>query len=381
MLAVSCVFLANGVVIGSWAVRVAEVQRAHGLGEAGLGAALLCVGLGALLAMPPVGALATRFGSAACIRVTIVVLAVAPPLAAASGSVPLLLVGLLILGAGNGGTDVSMSTQAVAVERMLGRPMMSTLHALFSAGYLLSALVGGLVASAGVGVTTHLAVVGAIAATMVLVTSPWLISDRPTGESHAGFARPSRQVLVLGLIAFGALFTEGSVTDWASVYVKHVLDGSPAIAGAALGAFGAGMAVSRFTGDRIRSRFGAVALLSVGATLTGASLAVALALANPAVTIAAFLLAGLGLGNSFPVTLAAAGSIRTDAGVAASVASVATIGYTGFLLGPALIGLLSSAFSLRGALCTLVIAMVVVLLLARQTRPADQVADGAAGGY
>ncbi len=308
------------------------------------------------------------------------VLAVAPALAAASGSVPLLLVGLLILGAGNGGTDVSMSTQAVAVERMLGRPMMSTLHALFSAGYLLSALVGGLVASAGVGVTTHLAVVGAIAATMVLVTSPWLISDRPTGESHSGFARPSRQILVLGLIAFGALFTEGSVTDWASVYVKHVLDGSPAIAGAALGAFGAGMAVSRFTGDRIRSRFGAVALLSVGATLTGASLAVALALADPAVTIAAFLLAGLGLGNSFPVTLAAAGSVRTDAGVAASVASVATIGYTGFLLGPALIGLLSTAFSLRGALCTLVIAMVVVLLLARQTRPADQVRDPSPGG-
>ena len=65
LLAVACVFLANGFIIGAWAVRVVEVQRSHGLGEAGLGAALVCVGAGALLSMPPTGALATRFGSAA----------------------------------------------------------------------------------------------------------------------------------------------------------------------------------------------------------------------------------------------------------------------------------------------------------------------------
>ena len=215
MLAVACVFLANGFIIGAWGVRVAEVQRAHGLGEAGLGAALVCIGAGALLSMPPTGVLATRFGSAACIRVLVVVLAVAPAIAGASGSIPLLLVGLVVLGAGNGGLDVSMSTQAVAVERMLGRPMMSTLHALYSGGYLLSALVGGLIASAGVGVETHLALVGAVAAAIVLGDLA-LADRRPPGAAttRPGFARPSRKLLLLGLISFGALFTEGSITDW-----------------------------------------------------------------------------------------------------------------------------------------------------------------------
>ena len=146
----------------------------------------------------------------------------------------------------------------------------------------------------------------------------------------------------MGLISFGALFTEGSITDWGSVYVKNVLEGSPAVAGAALATFGAGMALSRLSGDHLRSRFGAVALLTVGASLT-------------------------------PVALAAAGFVESKGGVASSVASVVTIGYVGFLMGPALIGLLTTALSLPGALCSLVVAMGAVLLLARQVGVADEV--------
>lgn len=382
VLAVSCVFAANGIVVGAWAVRVAEVQRAHGLGETGLGAALVCVGLGALLAMPPTGALATRFGSAACIRVLIVLVALAPAIAAASGSIPLLLLGLVALGAGNGGLDVSMSTQAVAVERTLARPVMSTLHALYSGGYLLSALVGGLLASAGLGIETHLVVVGALAASAVLVTSPWLVADRPAAGESTGLRLPSRSLLLLGVIAFCALLTEGSITDWGSVYVKHVLDGSPALAGVALGAFAAGMALSRLSGDPLRSRFGAVVLVGVGAALAGSALAVALALSSPAVTVAALLVTGLGLGNCFPVALAAAGFAEGGASVAAAVASVATVGYTGFLMGPAAIGLLTAGVSLSGALCILVVAMGVVLLLARRVRAADlDLSDGRGAGH
>jgi cyanate permease len=87
--------------------------------------------------------------------------------------------------------------------------------------------------------------------------------------------------------------------------------------------------------------------------------------------VPAFLLVGLGLGNCFPVTLAAAGFTKGNGSVAASVASVATVGYTGYLMGPALIGLLTAGLSLSGALCLLVAAMLVVLLLARQVRVAD----------
>jgi MFS family permease len=366
VLAVCCVFAANGAVVGAWAVRVAEIQRNHGLSETGLGGALICVGAGALLAMPPTGQLATRFGSAVCIRALIVLLACAPVLAAVSGSIPLLLLGLAALGAANGGLDVSMSTQAVALERTLGRPVMSRLHAIYSGGYLLSALVGGLLASGGLGLQAHLVLVGAVAAVTVLATSPWLVADRPAAGEVAGLSWPSNRLLLLGIIAFCALMTEGSITDWGSVYVKHVLDGSPALAGAALAAFGAGMASSRLTGDWFRDHFGPVAVVGLGAALSGAALALVLALSSEAAIVPAFLLVGLGLGNCFPVALAAAGVAGGRGGVGAAVASVATVGYTGYLLGPALIGLLTAALSLSGALCTLVVAMAAVLLLARR---------------
>jgi MFS family permease len=373
VIAVCCVFAANGWVVGAWAVRVAEIQRDHGLGETGLGGALICVGAGALLAMPLTGELVTRFGSAACIRVLIGILAVAPVLAAISGSIPLLLVGLAALGAGNGGLDVSMNTQAVAVERMMGRPVMSRLHAVYSTGYLVSALIGGLVASAGLGLDSHLIIVGALAAATVLLTSRWLVADRPAAGEVVGLRWPSNRLLLLGIIAFCALLTEGSITDWGSVYVKHVLDGSPALAGAALASFGTGMAFSRLTGDRLRAHFGPVALVAAGAVLAGAALATALALSSELAIVPAFLLVGLGLGNCFPLALAAAGMVGGRGGVGAAVASVATVGYTGFLMGPAVIGLLTAAVSLSVALGTLVAAMALVLLLARRVGVADRV--------
>jgi MFS family permease len=309
-----------------------------------------------------------------------VILAVAPAFAAASGSIPLLLLGLVALGAGNGAIDVSMSTQAVALERRLGRPMMSKLHALFSAGYLLSALVGGLLASAGLGIRTHLVLVGALATVAVLATSPWLIADRPTADERTGLAWPSRNLLLIGTIAFCALLTEGSITDWGSVYVKQILTGSPVLAGAALGAFGGGMALSRLTGDHLRTRFGAVALVAIGAALTGTGLAAALALSSSVAIVPALLLAGLGLGNCYPIALAAAGFSDGKGSVAASVASVAAVGYTGFLMGPALIGLLTAAVSLSVALCTLVVAMAVTLLLAGRVRVADRGREGVGVG-
>lgn len=372
VIAVCCVFAANGWVVGAWAVRVAEIQRDHGLGETGLGGALICVGAGALLAMPLTGELVTRFGSAVCIRVLIAILAVAPVLAATSGSVPLLLVGLAALGAGNGGLDVSMNTQAVAVERMMGRPVMSRLHAVYSGGYLVSALIGGLLASAGLGLDTHLILVGVLAAATVLLSSRWLVADRPAAGEVVGLRWPSNRLLLLGIIAFCALLTEGSITDWGSVYVKHVLEGSPALAGAALAAFGTGMAFSRLAGDRLSARFGPVALVAAGAVLAGAALATALALSSELATVPAFLLVGLGLGNCFPLALAAAGMVGGRGGVGAAVASVATVGYTGFLMGPAVIGLLTAAVSLSVALCTLVVAMAVVLLLARRVGVVDR---------
>ena len=353
-------------------MRIAEVQLDQGLSDAGLGLALVAVGAGALLAMPLAGELATRIGSARCIRALIVFTAVAPAAAALAPSVPLMMLALALLGAGNGGLDVTMSTQGVALEAARGRPAMSTLHSLYSFGYLASALCGGLLAEAGVSTGLHLALTGALALSLVIGPSRWLIADRPGAGAVIGLRWPTRALLVLGVISFCALLTEGAIADWGSVYVTRTLESSPALAGVAFAAFGGGMAISRLAGDRLRVLLGPVRLAALGAGTTAALLALALLADSPLAVVPCFALVGLGLGNAFPLALAAAGRVPAEMSAAAAVASVSTVGYLGFLLGPAAIGFIAGATSLSLGLGLLVLACALIVPLARAVAPAGR---------
>jgi MFS family permease len=364
-IAVGAVFAANGIVVGGWTVRIAEIQLDQGLSDAGLGVALVAVGAGALLAMPVAGELATRIGSARCIRALIVLVAIAPAAAALAPSVPLMMLGLALLGAGNGGLDVTMNTQAVALEAGREKPVMSTLHSLYSFGYLASALCGGLLAEAGVSIALHLALTGALALVVVLGTSRALIADRPGADAVVGLRWPTRALLVLGAISFFALLTEGAIADWGSVYITRTLESSPALAGVAFAAFGGGMAISRFAGDRLRVLLGPVRLVALGAGTTAAVLTLALIADSPLAVVPCFALVGLGLGNAFPVALAAAGKVPAAMSSGAAVASVSTVGYLGFLLGPAMIGFIAGAASLSLALGLLVVACGLIVVLSR----------------
>jgi MFS family permease len=369
--AIGAVFLANGLVVGAWAVRVAEVQRSHGLSDAALGVALIAVGVGALLTMPPIGALSGRFGTVGLIRALVVVLAAAPVLAALSHGIPLLVAALAALGAGNGGLDVGMNTQAVGLERVAGRPVMSKLHATFSFGFLGGALISGTLAAVHVAATPALAIVGVVAATAVLATSAGLLADRPASRARpTDSRRPSRQLLLLGVIAFCCLFTEGSIADWGSVYVTGPLGGSATLAGFAFAAFGGGMATGRLVGDGLRVRIGPVRLVVIGASAMGAAMALALLLGSQLAVVPCFAVVGLGLGNNFPVVLSAAGALARPPLAAAAVATVSTCGYTGFLLGPALIGLVAGLASLPLALALAPCAAAVVLALSAKVAPA-----------
>src|SRR5215216_2564336 len=163
-LAVLGVFFANGVVIGTWVVRIPAVQQRLGLGEGLLGGALLGAAVGALVAMPLVGALVSRFGSRRVVGTTALLLSLSLVLPALAPNLILLVPALAMIGATNGGLDVSMNAQAVAVEKGYGRPIMSSFHAAWSFGGLAGAAGGGLLASQGVGPLPHFAAVAVLSA-------------------------------------------------------------------------------------------------------------------------------------------------------------------------------------------------------------------------
>jgi MFS family permease len=154
------------------------------------------------------------------------------------------------------------------------------------------------------------------------------------------------------------------------LHLRVSLDLGPGLAASGFAAYSASMALSRFGGDRMRRRFGALLLVRWSAFLAAAGLTVALVVPSPLVAVAGFALVGIGLANLVPVFFGAAGRIRGQ-GAGSAIAAVATMGYAGFLLGPPVIGVVADLTSLASALGLIVVACLVVGICAGIVGRAD----------
>jgi len=364
-LAVLGVFFTNGIVIGSWVVRIPAVQQRLGLGEGLLGIALLGAAVGALAAMPLVGALVSRFGSRRVVGTTAGLLVLSLILPALASSLLFLVAALVLLGVANGGLDVAMNAQAVAVERGYGRPIMSTFHAAWSFGGLTGAALGGLLASQGVGPLPHFSAVAILTAIVFAVAYRALLPSHADAseEGTPSFARPTRALLGLGIISFCVLLGEGAMGDWSAVYLDNTLRTGPGFAAAGYAAFSLSMAVGRLFGDRFTERLGPATLVRSCGAIAAIGLGIALAVAQPLVALFGFACAGAGFSIVFPAALSAAG--RTE-GIATgpALAAVSTAAYTGFLVGPPSIGFLAEFTGLGYALYLVVALSIAIAIFA-----------------
>lgn len=362
--AVLGIFSVNGFVLANWFVRIPAIQQKLSLSEGMLGLALLAAALGALVCMPITGALTSRYGSRRVVGVTALALSFAVVLPALAPSLLWLIPALAVIGAANGSLDVSMNSQAVAVEKRYPRQIMSSFHAAFSFGGLAGAVVGGLIASAGVQPLPHFSMVAVLCATVSIVAYRRLL---PAGADAAGdgapsFARPTRALLWLGVISFCVLLGEGAMSDWSAVYLSGPLETGPGFAAAGYAVFSLTMALGRLFGDRFVARVGPTRMVRLCGAIAAVGLGVALSIGQPLVALVGFACAGAGFSIVFPTALSAAG--RTE-GMAPgpALAAVSTAGYTGFLVGPPAIGFVAELVGLGGALYIVVALSATVVLL------------------
>jgi fucose permease len=360
---VSAVFFLNGFGYGSWVPRIAEIQAKLSLSEGQLGLALFMAALGALLAMPLAGAAAHRCGSRAATAVTVVLFGLGLPGLALAPTLLGLGLALLFLGAAAGALDVSMNAQGVAVEKRHWRPIMSSLHGMFSVGGMTGAAATGLIAGAGVPLLPHLAGIATLVVVIGAVACRPLLPAAAEGDAGGpGFARPSLGILSPGIVALACLLSEGAVADWSAVYLSSSLGAGTAMAAAAFAAFSMMMAAGRFAGDALVARIGGDIVVRTGGALAAAGLALTLVIGHPVVAVIGFGLVGAGISCVFPVVLSSAAR-APDLPPSAAIAAVCTVGYFGFLLGPPMIGGLAELVGLPAALalvvllCTLIAAL------------------------
>ena len=380
-------FFADGVLLGSWASRVPAVQDHAGLTNPQLGVALFASALGALIAMPVAGRLCDLIGSRLVLVVALLGTCIALLLTSFATGLLSLASTLFLFGAGFGSTNVAANAQGLALERLRRRRVLSSLHAAFSAGGLAGAGLGGLAAAAAIGPRGYFGVVCAALAAMTLAVMPRLL---PAEERAAASPRPrlriGRALLRLGVAAFCCMLAEGAVADWSAVYLARSAGAGAAVAALGYSAFSLAMTASRLTGDRISERLSPPALVGAGGALAAAGLGGALVLGSAAAGLVGFVAMGAGLGVVVPVLFRSAGtSVGVSAGV--GVATASTIGWLGFLAGPAVIGFAAGIVGLRTALGIVVLMTLLLAVLGRginsyeqnlDTRPRELALDSAA---
>lgn len=373
-IAVAAMFLVNGFVMGSWAPQIPLLLPRHEIGEAVLGGLILLLGLGAVGAMALSGGLIARLGSRRPLVVFALLAAGTLAPVVLAPSLPLLAVAMLAMGAFIGLMDVAMNANAVEVERRLGRAIMSSSHGFWSLGGFIGGGIGGF-AIGWLGAEGHALAVSALSVAVVAAAVPWLWRDTPAPRAadapKPGWPRDPR-LYVLGLMALGCMVPEGAVLDWAALYLVQELGAAETASGLGFAAFSGAMAIMRFAGDGVRNRFGAVRVLRVSALVAAAGLLAGAVAPSPALAVAAFALAGLGIANTVPIVLSAAGN-HPGAPQGTGIATVAMMGYSGILLAPSIIGVVAEATGFRLTYGALALVLLAVALAARRAVAADGV--------
>jgi len=346
-------FVSHGLLFASWAAHIPHIKAELGLTDGALGLALLGAPLGSVTAMLVVTRLLPLLGSKRMVQISLLGYCLAGPLVGIAGSLAALFAALFVWGAFQGSLDVSMNTQAVAVERAAGRPLMPGFHGSWSVGAFAGAGLGALGVAAGLGLTAQLLLLAVPVLAVAWPLSMRMLPDRSVpGDQRAPrriATRFSRPVLILGAIAFASMLCEGASADWSSVYLRGSVHVGAAIAGLGYTVFSLTMVVIRLAGNRLLSRYPSRRLLPALATLAAAGFLAGLLAGGSAAVIAGFGCLGIGLALVVPTVNSAAGRL-SGVSPGSAIAMVSAYGWAGFVFGPPIIGELASATSLTAAL-------------------------------
>jgi MFS family permease len=370
-------FAALGLFWGAWGAALPAVQRRSGATDAELGVALLLVGLGALVSTRATGVVIDRVGPMVT-PVTVGAFAITGLLPGLATSPASLAVYLLILGATSGAMDVAINADGVREEVSSGRPLLNLAHAFFSGAVVAASLGTGLLRWSSAGP----AAIFALAALVIGLTA---VAIRPGREERPRRAPSSERprlfqwipgwLLLLGGLGALAYWIESAWQSWGAVLLERTLEAPPAVSALGPALFAAAMTAGRLSGQRLLGFWSERRLLVVGAAVAGAGSAVAAIAPSVEVALAGILVAGAGCSVLAPTVLSLAGGAAAPGERGTVIGSATTLMYLGFLVGPAAVGGLAQAATLRSSLgAVAAIALLLGLLFATVPLPGARLA-------
>ncbi len=364
-LAVNLYFFINGFIYANWVSRLPRLQELYEMDNGTTGMVLLTFAIGALVAMPISGWLIVKNGSERMTILFAFLFCSIIPFIAVMGTTFLLSILLFVGGMLTGVMDIGMNAQAVLVEEKYKRPIMSSFHAVFSGGMMTGAGIGALFTKWDTSIFQHFLIITIIALAIALYSSFNLVKDKPspsTKEENKGLQMPTSALWGIGIIALCCMLGEGAMADWSTIYMNQIANADAALAPIGLGAFSTAMMIGRIFGDKGRVVFGDGKLLIINSLVALFGIALLVTFPTPIMAIIGFFLIGLGLSVIIPIAFSTAGTMEGLApGVGISM--VSTIGYSGFLLGPPIIGFIADWQTLRTGMLFIAFLFVMMTLL------------------
>ncbi|MFT3902446.1 MAG: MFS transporter [Niabella sp.] len=349
-IAVSCFFFCQGLSFASWASRIPHIKSGLGLTDAGLGSILLMLPLGQLTAMPFSGRLVTRFGSKNVLRICAILYALCLTNVGLASAPWQLGLTLYFFGVVGNMCNISVNTQAILTEKQYNRPIMTTFHGVWSSAGFTGALIGLLMTSLNLSPYIHFWIVAAMVGIIVVFAQRYLHPAKPAySEKKPFFSKPDMILVQLGIIGFCSMAAEGAMFDWSGVYFQQIVKAPPSLIVLGYASFMVMMATGRFLGDKVIQRYGRKLTMQVSGLLITSGLLLAVLLPHIVTATIGFLIVGLGVSSIVPTVYSSVGRVsKIPPGIA--LASVSSISFLGFLIGPPLIGYISQLANLRYSL-------------------------------
>lgn len=374
-IAVALVYFSMGLCFSSWASRIPDIKTTLNLSDALFGSILFALPVGQFLMMPISGKLVTRFGSHKTLSVALPAYSV---LLCSLGLMKAgwqLAIGLFVFGLAGNLSNISINTQGVAAERIYKRPIMASFHGGWSLAGFTGALIGLVMINLKVPVFWHFVTIIGIVWTIVWINYPFLVRNKPTPVENEPrrkfFNKPDSILFQLGVIGFCSMASEGAMFDWSGIYFKDVVRAPASLVVLGYTSFMIMMATGRFVADYMISKIGRKRLLQICGVMISTGLFTSVLFPYLITCTLAFMLVGLGVSSIVPTVYSAAGRhTKIPAGIA--LATVSSVSFLGFLMGPPLIGYISEAAGLRYSFAVIGIFGMGITVLVSRVRALNQ---------
>ena len=365
--AVSMFYFGMGLCFSTWASRIPSIKTALHLGSADLGTILFALPVGQLTMMFVSGKLVTRFGSHRILPFSVLMYAFSMTNLGLAQNAWQLALGLYFFGVFGNLTNISLNTQGVYAEGIFKKTIMSSFHGVWSLAGFTGALVGLGMLALKINTYTHFLISAVIVFLLVIFNVKFLIKVKETlkTEKNKGFRKRDKSLILLGIIGFCSMASEGIMFDWSGIYFKDVVKAPEALVVLGYTSFMIMMASGRFFGDGLINKFGRKRVMQISGCVISIGLFTAVFLPYIIPSTIAFMFVGLGVSTIVPTIYSVAGKHPTIP-TGEALTAVSSVSFLGFLMGPPLIGYIAELFGLRFSFAFIgIFGFVIALMVSR----------------